>query len=135
MPAGRDFCNLLAKIFAVIILLTASTEAVDHQKQRKEESAVRNKFINIGNKAFVNVDKVKYIVSADSEKVRRELARRALTRSNKDVFDGTAAKETRALLIFDDNTVGISCVSAAVLINRANHLADSQSEKKNKDRG
>ena len=96
---------------------------------------MRNKFINIGNKAFVNVDKVKYIVSADSEKVRRELARRALTRSNKDVFDGTAAKETRALLIFDDNTVGISCVSAAVLINRANHLADSQSEKKNKDRG
>lgn len=52
MPAGRDFCNLLAKIFAVIILLTVSTEAVDPQKRRKEETAMRNKLINIGNKAF-----------------------------------------------------------------------------------
>ena len=31
-------------------------------------------FINIGNKAFVNADKIKFIVGADTEKVRRELA-------------------------------------------------------------
>lgn len=94
---------------------------------------MRNKFINIGNKAFVNVDKVKYIVSADAEKVRRELARRALSRAHKDVFDGTAAKETRSLLIFDDNTVGISCVSAAVLTGRANRLSDDLCEKEIKE--
>ena len=29
-------------------------------------------FINIDNKAFVNADKVKFIVGADAEKVRRE---------------------------------------------------------------
>lgn len=85
---------------------------------------MRDKFINIGNKVFVNVDKVKYIVSADAEKVRRELAKRNLMRSSKGVFDGTSAKETRAMLIFDDDSIGISCVSATVLSGRANVLAD-----------
>lgn len=78
------------------------------------------KFINIGNKAFVNVDKVKYIVSADAEKVRRELAKRDMVRSDKEVFDGTSAKETRSMLILDDNTIGISSVNATVLANRVN---------------
>lgn len=81
---------------------------------------MRDKFINIGNKAFVNVDKVKYIVSADAEKVRRELAKRNMERANKEVFDGTSAKETRSMLILDDNSIGISSVNATVLANRAN---------------
>lgn len=79
-----------------------------------------SKLINIGNKAFVNVDKVKYIVSADAEKVRRELAKRDMLRSDKEVFDGTSAKETRSMLILDDNTIGISSVNATVLANRVN---------------
>lgn len=79
-----------------------------------------SKFINIGNKAFVNVDKVKYIVSADAEKVRRELAKRDIARSDKEVFDGTSAKETRSMLILEDNTIGISSVNATVLANRVN---------------
>lgn len=77
-----------------------------------------SKLINIGNKAFVNIDKIKYIVSADAEKVRRELAKRDLVRSDKEVFDGTSAKETRSMLILDDDTIGISSVSATVLANR-----------------
>ena len=40
-------------------------------------------FINIGNKAFVNTDKVKFIVGADAEKVRRELAKHDMTRNDK----------------------------------------------------
>lgn len=95
---------------------------------------MRDKFVNIGNKAFANVDKVKYIVSADAEKVRRELTKRNLTRSHKEVFDGTAAKETRSMLILDDNSIGISSVSAAVLAGRANRVADELSEKETKDR-
>lgn len=79
-----------------------------------------SKFINIGNKAFVNASKVKYIVSADAEKVRRELAKRNMERASKEVFDGTSAKETRSMLILDDNSVGISSVNATVLANRAN---------------
>lgn len=79
-----------------------------------------SKLINIGNKAFVNIDKIKYIVSADAEKVRRELAKRDMVRSDKEVFDGTSAKETRSMLILDDNTIGISSVTATVLANRVN---------------
>lgn len=81
---------------------------------------MRDKFINIGNKAFVNVSKVKYIVSADAEKVRRELAKRNMERASKEVFDGTSAKETRSMLILDDNSIGISSVNATVLTNRVN---------------
>lgn len=96
---------------------------------------MRDKFINIGNKAFVNVDKVKYIVSADAEKVRRELAKRNMERANKEVFDGTSAKETRSMLILDDNSIGISSVNATVLANRANVdvIAPTGKEAESKD--
>lgn len=77
-------------------------------------------FINMGNKAFVNADKVKFIVGADAEKVRRELAKHNMTRNDKEVYDGTSAKETRSMLIMDDNSIGISSVNATVLANRAN---------------
>lgn len=87
-------------------------------------------FINIGNKAFVNADKVKFIVGADAEKVRRELSKHKMTRTDKEVYDGTSAKETRSMLIMDDNTVGISSVNASVLANRAN-IAFSEKESKN----
>lgn len=89
-------------------------------------------FINIGNKAFVNADKVKFIVGADAEKVRRELAKHKMTRTDKEVYDGTSAKETRSMLIMDDNTVGISSVNASVLANRAN-IAFSEKESKDED--
>lgn len=82
---------------------------------------MRDKFINIGNKAFANADKVKFIVGADAEKVRRELAKRNIKdRTDANVFDGTSIKETRSMLIMDDNTIGISSVNATVLANRAN---------------
>ena len=77
-------------------------------------------FINIGNKAFVNTDKVKFIVAADAEKVRRELAKHDMTRNDKEVHDGTSAKETRSMLILDDNSIGISSVNATVLAARMN---------------
>ncbi|MBR6515169.1 MAG: DUF370 domain-containing protein [Clostridia bacterium] len=89
-------------------------------------------FINIGNKAFVNADKVKFIVGADAEKVRRELAKHKMTRTDKEVYDGTSAKETRSMLIMDDNTIGISSVNASVLANRAN-IAFSEKESKDED--
>ena len=89
-------------------------------------------FINIGNKAFVNADKVKFIVGADAEKVRRELAKHKMTRTDKEVYDGTSAKETRSMLIMDDNTVGISSVNSTVLANRAN-IAFSEKESKDEN--
>ena len=81
-------------------------------------------FINIGNKAFVNTDKVKFIVGADAEKVRRELAKHDMTRNDKKVYDRTSAKETRSMLIMDDDSIGISSVNSTVLANRANKAFD-----------
>ena len=77
-------------------------------------------FINMGNKAFVNADKVKFIVGADAEKVRRELAKHDMTRADKEVYDGTSAKETRSMLIMDDDSIGISSVNSTVLAARMN---------------
>ena len=87
-------------------------------------------FINMGNKAFVNADKVKFIVGADAEKVRRELAKHDMTRADKEVYDGTSAKETRSMLIMDDDSIGISSVNSTVLVARMN---DGFSVKESKD--
>ena len=89
-------------------------------------------FINIGNKVFVNADKIKFIVGADAEKVRRELAKHSMTRTDKEVCDSTSAKETRSMLIMDDNSIGISSVNSTVLANRAN-IGFSEKESKNED--
>ena len=77
-------------------------------------------FINIGNKAFLNTDKVKFIVGADAEKVRRELAKHDMTRNDKKVYDGTSAKETRSMLLMDDDSIGISSANSTVLAARMN---------------
>lgn len=81
---------------------------------------MRNNFLNIGNKFFVNVDMVKCIAAADSDKVRRILARADLTRANKEIIDSTSDKETRSILFMNDNTYCISSVNAAILAKRAN---------------
>ena len=83
-------------------------------------------FINMGNKAFVNADKVTFIVGADAEKVRRELAKHDMTGNDKKVYDGTSAKETRSMLIMDDDSIGISSVNATVLAARANKAFDAK---------
>ena len=64
--------------------------------------------------------------------MRRELAKHGMTRTDKEVYDGTSAKETRSMLIMDDNTIGISSVNASVLANRAN-IAFSEKESKGED--
>lgn len=76
-------------------------------------------FINIGNKVFIDANKVKFIMSADSDRVRKVLAKRKLKRTSDEVFDGTSDKETRSLLILDDNSFCISSVNATKLVERA----------------
>lgn len=76
-------------------------------------------FINVGNKVFVDANKVKFIMSADSDRVRKVLAKRKLVRTSDEVFDGTSDKETRSLLILDDGSFCISSVNATVLVKRA----------------
>ena len=55
-----------------------------------------------------------------------------MTRTDKEVCDSTSAKETRSMLIMDDDSVGISSVNSTVLANRAN-IGFSEKESKDED--
>ncbi len=81
---------------------------------------MRSNFINIGNQIFVDARKIKYIVSADSNRVARLLGKYGIKRDDLRVFDASSNKETRSFLILDDGTFGITSVNAKVLCDRAN---------------
>lgn len=81
---------------------------------------MRSNFINIGNQAFVDACKIKFIISADYGKVARLLSKYGVKRDDLRVFDATSTKETHSFLVMDDGTFGISSVNAKVLCNRAN---------------
>ena len=80
---------------------------------------MNNSFVNIGNKAFAHVSEIICIEAADSEKVRRILARANLKRTSPEVNDTTSAKETRSIIFLKDNKYGISSVNASILSKRA----------------
>ena len=76
-------------------------------------------YINIGNKAFISEEEVICIEAADSDKVRRILARANLKRTNPEVIDTTSDKETRSIIFLKDNKYCISSVNASILAKRA----------------
>lgn len=79
-------------------------------------------FINIGNKNFTNVDKIKHIIAVDSDKVRRFLKKHNLDRTSMQVTDVTGDKEVRSMLLLDDDSITLSCVSSTVLSKRASAM-------------
>ncbi len=91
---------------------------------------MRSNFINIGNQIFVDARKIKYIVSADSNRVARLLGKYGIKKDDIRVFDASSNKETRSFLVLDDDTFGITSVNAKVLCNRANG-AEKVVKKKN----
>lgn len=80
---------------------------------------MNNNFVNIGNKAFVRVAEIVCIEAADSDKVRRILARANFKRTNPEVIDTTSDKETRSIIFLNNNKYCISSVNASVLAKRA----------------
>ena len=87
-------------------------------------------YINIGNKAFVSEEEVICIEAADSDKVRRILARANLKRTNPEVIDTTSDKETRSIIFLKDNKYCISSVNASILTKRAqNSILEPVDEK------
>ncbi len=94
---------------------------------------MRSNFINIGNQIFVDACKIKYIVSADSNRVARLLGKYGIKRDDLRVFDASSNKETRSFLVLDDGTFGITSVSAKVLCDRANGV-EKVVKKKNIDK-
>ena len=89
-----------------------------------------NSFVNIGNKAFVRVAEIICIEAADSDKVRRILARANFKRTNPEVIDTTSDKETRSIIFLNNNKYCISSVNASVLAKRAqSDASESVNEK------
>ena len=76
-------------------------------------------YINIGNKAFISEEEVICIEAADSDKVRRILARANLKRKSPEVIDTTSDNETRSIIFLKDNAYCVSSVNASVLAKRA----------------
>ena len=74
--------------------------------------------LNIGKGYFVNSDTVKYIITADAERVRRILIKYGFDRSSKEVLDASSDAETRSLIMHKDGTMAISSISSNVLIKR-----------------
>ena len=99
------------------------------EKQRRCK-AMNNNFVNIGNKAFVRVAEIVCIEAADSDKVRRILARANLKRTNPEVIDTTSDKETRSIIFLDKNKYCISSVNASVLVKRAQSNASELIDEK-----
>lgn len=91
---------------------------------------MNNSFVNIGNKAFVSVDKIICIMAADSHKVYRILERANLKRTNLEVIDTTSDKETRSIIFLDNNKFCISSVNASVLANRAENSNSELADEK-----
>ena len=76
------------------------------------------KFINIGNGAFVNTNKISAIISSDADKVRRIMLKHGCDRTSAEVHDVTDDDETRSIILLNDESIVISSVSASELKKR-----------------
>lgn len=76
------------------------------------------KFINIGNGAFVNANKISAIISSDADKVRRIMLKHRCNRTSAEVYDVTDDAETRSIILLNDESIVVSSVSASELNKR-----------------
>lgn len=76
------------------------------------------KFINIGNGAFVNVDKIRSIISGDADKVRKVMLKHGCNRTSAEVYDVTDDAETRSVILLNDESIVVSSVSTSELNKR-----------------
>ena len=80
--------------------------------------------LHLGNDNYVNLDKVKLISSANAEKVRKYRTDRNIDKNSVDFFNGSSDRETRSMVLFCDGSICTSSVSAKILKERADKLAE-----------
>ena len=77
------------------------------------------KFINIGNGAFVNANKISAIISSDADKVRRIMLKHGCDRTSAEVYDVTDDDDdARSIILLNDESIVISAVGASELNKR-----------------
>lgn len=79
-----------------------------------------NEMLNIGNGAFVNADKIKFIMQADADKVRRIMKRHNIDKTSDKYWDTVGDKEIKSFMVLDNGTVVVSMVNAHILAKRLN---------------
>ena len=83
-----------------------------------------NLMLHLGNDNYVNLDKVKLITAANAEKVRKFRNDWQIKKDSVDFFNGSSDKETRSMILLCDGSICTSSVSAKILKERANKLAE-----------
>ena len=83
-----------------------------------------NLMLHLGNDNYVNLDNVKLITAANAEKVRKLRNDWQIKKDSVDFFNGSSDKETRSMVLFCDGSICTSSVSAKILKERANKLAE-----------
>lgn len=83
-----------------------------------------NLMLHVGNDHYVNLDKVKLITAANAEKVRKHRNDWKIDKNSVNFFNGSSDKETRSMILFCDGSICTSSVSAKILKERANKLAE-----------
>lgn len=81
---------------------------------------MKNEMLNVGNNTFLNSDKIRIIIPADAEKVRRILKKKGLTQKSDTFWNTTGESETRTLIVLDDGMLVTSSVSSNSIAKRQN---------------
>lgn len=89
---------------------------------------MKNEMVNIGNNTFINADKIRVIVPADAEKVRRILKRKELTQKSNTFWNTTGDSETRTMIVLDDGMLVTSSVSTVSIAKRLNQKNNSEEQ-------
>lgn len=89
---------------------------------------MKNEMVNIGNNTFINADKIRVIVPADAEKVRRILKRKELTQKSNSFWNTTGDSETRTMIVLDDGMLVTSSVSTVSIAKRLNQKNNSEEQ-------
>ena len=80
-----------------------------------------NELINIGNGVFVNAEKIRIIIQADSAKVRRILNKKGIEKNSTLYWDAAGDKDIRSLIVLDDGMVAVSSVTSQSISKRKNN--------------
>jgi len=72
-------------------------------------------FLNIGLGSYVNKNKVVCILSADGNAAKRL---KEYARQNNLLYDATAGRKTRAIIVTDTNQIILSAIQVETLVDR-----------------
>lgn len=89
---------------------------------------MKYQFLHIGHGNYVNLDTVKYIVSADADKISRYRSDRGIDKKSTAFFNATSNKETHSMIVHKDGTVCASGINAKTLVSRAAEWIADQDE-------